>query len=501
MRDPFTKPFCEAEDLGLAIPDSDHAVSVCLPRWDDVIGYEEGDESILDALEGGYPRFMAHPLVAELCEAAASEFAKHTEGTLVFPSLAAAWRAADYIKRHGGKGARLESYGWGDLTVLICAEADWKLAWKCWQHGGEIVSSRLAESALSDAPLDETVVASGAAARELVRGRIASFYPGSAAEDVFLFSSGMAAIFAVQRTLSERRPGLPTIQIEFPYIDAFKVQERFGSGGVVDFSLTRSGGLDEVTHWLKTNPTAAGVFTELPSNPLLRTADLARLAPLLRAAGIPLVVDDTVATSVNVETLRFADIATCSLPKAFSGAGDVAGGAVILRADLAGREAIRESLALAEKASPLFERDAIVLEVNSRHYRERVEASNANATAVVASLQSLPEVERIWYPTLETPEFYEAVRHPDGGTGGLISFVLRGGEAAAKAFYDRIALCKGPSLGTDFSLLCPYTLLAHYGELPWAEERGVRRDLLRLSVGLEDEDDLLARILTAVTNN
>ncbi len=501
MRDPFTKPFCQAGDLGLAIPDSDHAVSVCLPRWDDVIGYEEGDAAVLDALEGGYPRFVAHPLVAELCEAAASEFAKHNEGTLVFPSLASAWRAADFVKRHGGQSVRLESYGWGDLTVLICKEADWQLAWKCWQHGGEIVSSRLAESALSDAPLSQEAAASGDTAREIIRQRVASFYPGCTAGDVFLFSSGMAAIFAVHRALTEPRPGLPTIQIEFPYIDAFKVQERFGNGGVIDFSLTDSGGVDEVTHWLQSNPSAAAVFTELPSNPLLRSADLARLAPLLRAAKIPLVVDDTVATSVNVEALRFADIVTSSLTKAFSGAGDVAGGAVVLRPDLPGRDGIRDSLIAAEQASPLFARDATVLEINSRHYRERVEASNENAASVVECLQNLPQVERIWYPTLETPDFYDAVRYPEGGTGALISFVLKGGEPAAKAFYDRIALSKGPSLGTDFSLLCPYTLLAHYGELPWAEARGVRRDLLRLSVGLEDEEDLLSRILTGVTND
>src|SRR5690554_4699193 len=109
MRDPFSHPYCDAEDLGLAIPDSDHAVSMCLPRWTHVIGYEEGDQEIIDTFECGYPRFVAHPFVADLFLAAQQEFAKNGESALVFPSLAAAWRCADYVKQRTGKSCRLES--------------------------------------------------------------------------------------------------------------------------------------------------------------------------------------------------------------------------------------------------------------------------------------------------------------------------------------------------------------------------------------------------------
>jgi cystathionine gamma-synthase len=110
-RDPFTSPFCKPGDLGLCIPDHDHAVSVCLPTWQDVIGYEEQDPRILDGLECGYPRFVTHPFVAELFAAAQEEFAKKGESTLVFPSLTAAWRCADFAKNQGADSARLESYG------------------------------------------------------------------------------------------------------------------------------------------------------------------------------------------------------------------------------------------------------------------------------------------------------------------------------------------------------------------------------------------------------
>jgi cystathionine gamma-synthase len=89
------------------------------------------------------------------------------------------------------------------------------------------------------------------------------------------------------------------------------------------------------------------------------------------------------------------------------------------------------------------------------------------------------------------------VRREDGGYGALFSMELTGGELAAAAFYDSLTISKGPSLGTDFSLACPYTLLAHYGELDWAAERGAVRNLLRVWVGLEDPEDLIGRLETA----
>ena len=142
--------------------------------------------------------------------------------------------------------------------------------------------------------------------------------------------------------------------------------------------------------------------------------------------------------------------------------------------------------------------DAIVLEVNSRHFRERVEATNENAAELVEWLRQRPEIERLWHPSTACREFYDQIRRPDGGYGALISFVLKGGEAAAQAFYDALEVSKGPSLGTDFSLACPYTLLAHYGELDWAAERGATRNLLRIWVGLEEPDDLKVRFEQAL---
>jgi cystathionine gamma-synthase len=288
----------------------------------------------------------------------------------------------------------------------------------------------------------------------------------------------------------------PTIQIDFPYLDSFKVQEQFGA--VVDFSITNSGGVTETEAWLKEQGgrgkgSAAALFSEIPSNPLLRSPDLRRLSELLRPLEIPLVVDDTVATSVNVDAFRYADIITTSLTKTFSGAGDVAGGAVILGPGSAQAEGIREHMADQESASPMFERDAIVLERNSRYFEERVRATNEIAEEVFEFVSGHLKVAKCYFPSQQTREFYEQVRRKDGGYGALFSLELGGGESAAKAFYNKLDVSKGPSLGTDFTLACPYTLLAHYGELDWAAVRGAKRDLLRVWVGLEDPEETIER--------
>ncbi len=502
IRDPFSDPFSRAEDLGLAIPESDHAVSVCLPKWEHVIGYEEGDPEVVDTFECGYPRFLPHPFVAELFLAAQEEFARKEEVAVVLPSLAAAWRCAEYVKRRTGTSCRLESYGWGNLTAVLLEETAYEAAWKYWQHSGEIVSSRMAESALTDTPLEESELESGQDATKILKERIASYYEGVESGDVFLFSSGMASIAAVHRILLGGKEALPSIQIEFPYLDSLKVQAQFAPGGVADFSVTESGGVDEVRQWFEEGNSATAVYTELPSNPLLRTADLASIAPILIEKGVPLVVDDTVATSVNANAFLFADVVTTSLTKMFSGAGDVAAGAVVINPKSPFAEAMREKLPSEESASPLFVRDALVLEVNSRHFRERVEATNENAAELVDWLKARPEIENLWYPATECRKFYDSVRREGGGYGALFSFVLKGGESATAAFYDALDISKGPSLGTDFSLICPYTLLAHYGELDWAAERGAVSHLLRAWVGLEDPDDLkerFERALRAIT--
>jgi cystathionine gamma-synthase len=104
----------------------------------------------------------------------------------------------------------------------------------------------------------------------------------------------------------------------------------------------------------------------------------------------------------------------------------------------------------------------------------------------------------VYYPKFQTPGEYRAFRKPAGGYGGLLSLVLKDAPAATPRFFDALRVSKGPNLGTNYTLACPYTILAHYGELEFAESCGVSRHLVRVSVGLEDPDDLRRRFTEAL---
>jgi cystathionine gamma-synthase len=147
----------------------------------------------------------------------------------------------------------------------------------------------------------------------------------------------------------------------------------------------------------------------------------------------------------------------------------------------------------------LWGEDAAVIEAQAHTFPERVRRHNENGCAIAERLRRHPYVERVWYPKWEHSEAYDALRRPDGGYGSLIAFLPHEAETRAARVYDALAVCKGPSLGTVFTLACPFTLLAHYGELDWAESCGVSRYLIRISVGLEDCDRLWRRLDAALS--
>jgi cystathionine gamma-synthase len=130
------------------------------------------------------------------------------------------------------------------------------------------------------------------------------------------------------------------------------------------------------------------------------------------------------------------------------------------------------------------------MERNSRHFVERIKRINHNAEVICDILRAHPLVKDLYYPKYNpSKSCYDACITPGGGYGGLLSFTFHKTPQAV-AFYDRIETAKGPSLGTNFTLISPYVVLAHYMELEWAAQFGIPPDLIRISVGLEEEEDL-----------
>ena len=218
---------------------------------------------------------------------------------------------------------------------------------------------------------------------------------------------------------------------------------------------------------------------------MLRTPDIRRIRTLADKYDFIVVCDDTVGTFVNVDILAEVDILCTSLTKMFSGACNVMGGSAVLN-PRSRRYSKLKSAVSALFTDTYFPADAAIMEANSRDFATRVERANANAEEVCSLLKRHDSVAKVYYPKeSSTQALYDAFKRPRGGYGYLLSVIFSNPEGAI-AFFDALDVAKGPSLGTNFMLGCPYTLFAHYGEMEWAARYGVVEGLVRISVGLED---------------
>jgi len=472
------------QPLGTPLPKSPHAVSVSLPRWADVVAYEEKNPETMARLQVGYPRFLVHHRVLEL----ARHLAPHAEVCLPFPSPTVAQRCADYV--FARSGVRTTVTAGNGAWAVSGGEPARNALKEFWQHTGLVVSSRQADALLAGrkGKWDRDPAAA-------LRARLAELYD-CRPQDVFLAPSGMAAQFAALRAANARRPGQRTVQLGFPYVDTLKLQQRFGAGGVLLHDLSR---MEQDLRQALDRESFAACFAEIPGNPLLGSADLGRISPILRDKRVPLVADDVVATPANIDLARHADLVATSLTKFISGSGDVMAGAVICNAHSPLHDELRPILE-ANHEELLWPEDAARVEELARDFPERMRRHNESGLIIAERLRAHPAIERVWYPKWEFSDSYETVRRRKGGWGALITFLPRNAPHTAPAIYDRLPVCKGPSLGTVFTLACPFTLLAHYTELDWAEACGVPRHLIRLSVGLEEVEELWGKIESSLAS-
>lgn len=481
-------PLCSPADLGKPIPDSPHATSVCLPTWADNIGYEEADPRVIDRLMTGYPRFVFHRQALAAFAAIQRDHAADGEVAMVLPSLRSAAWCIEYLQRHAECQARRVPLGQGCVAVLL-PEAAWPHAKDFWQHSGEILSSRQASALLDNTPPDH---AAGHQAQVTVREQLAAIYQVPA-DHVFLYPTGMAAMAAAKRRLDACHPGRRSVQVGFPYVDVFKVQQRFGAGAVLlDDGPTV---LDRVRELIASEP-VSGCVAEVPGNPLLTCPDIPALHQATQACDGLMVVDDTIASPLNVSVLPYADLVMSSLTKYVSGVGDVMAGSLVVSPHAPRAQLLRQQLA--SESADMFWQDAVTLADNARDFPQRMRAINHNAQALADYLTQHPAIERVYFPSADHAPAFATLQRPDAGCGGLLAFDLVDAAQRAPAVFDRLAVCKGPSLGTNFTLACPYTILAHYHELDWAEQHGLSRWLIRVSVGTEPIADLIARFNQAL---
>lgn len=167
------------------------------------------------------------------------------------------------------------------------------------------------------------------------------------------------------------------------------------------------------------------------------------------------------------------DVICTSLTKIFSGIGNVLAGGLVINPFGRHADKLRSIISSDDlEITTISEQDAMVLDFNSRDFRPRVFKCSSNALELAKRLKRDHRVRKIYYPGVRDddkpdPIYRSLMRNdPNAGYGCLLSILLHD-ETAVPAFFDNLRISKGPSLGTNFTLSCPYTLLAHYQELPW----------------------------------
>lgn len=252
--------------------------------------------------------------------------------------------------------------------------------------------------------------------------------------------------------------------------------------------------------WLAAVERAGAVLVETPSNPLMRLIDLESTIGRAQAAAVPVIVDNTVATPISQRPFEFgADWVIHSTTKYLNGHGDLIGGCVIRRESLTKtHRAIHKNLGGTVNA---FE--AWLALRGLRTFVLRMEAHHRNAQAIAIWLAARPEVRAVHYPGSpshpQATVFQRQMKHG----GGLLSFELAGGEAAAIRFINRLKLIMhAVSLGGPETLVTRPAKSSHRGMTPEARlQAGVSDGLVRLSAGLEACDDLLADLAQAIAES
>ena len=298
------------------------------------------------------------------------------------------------------------------------------------------------------------------------------------------FASGLAATTAVFSLL---KPGDEVAAAADLYGGTYRLLERvFRPWGLVaryTDDPTPAGFAKIIT------PATKMVWIETPTNPLLQIVDIAAIAVQTHKAGALLAVDNTFASPYLQQPLALgADLIVHSTTKYLGGHSDVVGGAVI------GRRELLQPIAFYQNAAggvpgPF---DAWLTLRGIKTLAIRMERHSANARALATWLAEQPQVERIYYPGLPNHPGHDIAKRQMRDFGGMISLTLKGGKDAAYRFMTRTRLFSlAESLGGVESLVCHPTTMTH-ASIPadLREARGVVEGLFRLSVGIEDVEDL-----------
>ena len=536
-----------------------HGVSAIFPTLKDVIDYEENNVRI----NRGYPRFVTHPIVKIIENKYKKRFG--AIGAISCQSYEAAiFLVVDFFFRKGNKiyfdeGVPLESYNilnekfpnhvtktqeFADANILFMQTQGEKFQ--------SDVKGKTVVGVLEDNNLEEDVKNLGfniilchdkkhdigiilifsiryamldilrrhcgfnVSSRKLIkkirssselakgyeyklRKRIADLEK-TTPDFCFLYSSGMVAVYSSILSLISSKRG-KIIAVGSLYVDTLRILETWCEKyGLPKPVFIRDNIIENLKNSIDLN--TAGIIVEIPSNPLIQLVDISEIVQISHSKGAKVIVDNTVATPYNFNPFSYGvDIVVHSTTKFLSGKNNHIGGVLLLNG-----EELKDRIKTFDKITKLQMdfNDIKVLSRNIRRFEERMEKINKNSEIVANFLNNHKLIKKVYYPSIKNDPYHPLMKKYLKGGSGLLSFVLKEStEDNARKFYDNLLppILKGPSLGSEKTLLCPYVMMAHYKDSKEELELlGFDFYLMRISVGIEPVDKIIRSLENGLKN-
>jgi cystathionine beta-lyase/cystathionine gamma-synthase len=319
--------------------------------------------------------------------------------------------------------------------------------------------------------------------RKALERTIAKLEGGKAA---FVFTSGMAAIDSVFRLL---RPGDHAILSQAVYGGVFRLTTKLLVDFGLEFSYVDTSCLDKVKAAIKKNTRM--IYVETPTNPTMIVTDIAAVSKLSRERNLTLVVDNTFLSPYLQQPIALgADIVVHSMTKYLNGHSDCTGGAVVLT-----RPEDAEKIYFIQRSAGagLAPMDCFLVSRGIKTLAVRMDRHNSNGMVVAKFLEANSKVKRVIYPGLKSHAQHEIAKRQQRGFGAMISFDL-GSLDAARKLLNHVRLCSlAESLGGVETLISHPALMTHASvPVELQQQIGITQGLVRLSVGIEDVEDIIA---------
>ena len=307
------------------------------------------------------------------------------------------------------------------------------------------------------------------------------------------FSSGLAAEHAIFSIL---RPGDHLIAPEDMYGGTYRLIKEILEPYNINCSFIDFTNLEQIKQTF--NPSTKMVWIETPTNPTLKIFDIATISEISRQRNAITVVDNTFMSPYFQKPLMLgADIVVHSSTKYINGHSDVIGGAIVLNDN-----ELYNKIRLVQKtvgaiSSPF---DSWLTLRGLKTLAIRMERHEKNAMAIARFLETHPNVEKVFYPGLETHQDYELAKKQMTGFGGVVSFMIRGGKNEANDFFKKLKIFQlADSLGGVESLANYSASMTHAAfPIDLRNKIGVTDNFIRLSVGIENQDDLIDDLKNAL---